>query len=300
MSKDAFNLSGRGAAAPTKFTYSAQDLAEMYMTSREDFLGLDMEEVTNGWNLNYIYDFLYYIRNVDLFDDIIDWIAGYWQTKHQYYNSYDKVSDSDLELSYINFRAQLQFVKEKLKERFESERHTEELRNRMLLGYEKYGTETKPHPTNGVSEGNHTGEPSFVTPNQMDYPEYHMSDLTKESQDILLIKNDHVFSMLTDVSRNLLWPWIKKNKLKSANVVRLIFRYAGFISRKTSVLKFTNLFNQIVPEANLKPDTVSSYSDANIDDLEKYEKMEKWKRLRKDGDAVLKLLQPVIEIHEAA
>lgn len=104
MDNNPLNQHGGSVAAPTKITYSAQELAELYITTREDFLGLDLEVATRNWNLNYIYDFLYYIRNVDLFDNIIEWLALCWKSKHQYYTSYDKVSDNDLELNYTNFK----------------------------------------------------------------------------------------------------------------------------------------------------------------------------------------------------
>ena len=288
MDRKTFNQSGRSAAAPIKNTPSAQELAEMFMTSRHDFLGLEMEDVTNEWNLNYIFDFLYYIRDEKQIDSAIAWLDLSWEEKHHVYDSYTNVSDVELDKRKSEFSAQLQFIKAKLMERFEYEKHKKELKAQMLLGF------------SASTFSKQQDEPNIEEVTQTDVPEYHIEDLTKDSQNILLIEDDEIFSQLTEISRNEIWPWIKKNRLKSANAVRFVFRYLGFIARKCSVLKFTNLFNQMVPDANLKPDTVSSYEDANIDDFGTYDKMEKWKPLKRDAEVIIKMLQPLINSQEAA
>lgn len=294
------NSHGDNADASLKSPYSAQELAEIYLKSRHDFLTLDLEEVTCNWNSNYIFEFLYYIRDVNLFNVIIEWFLECWKKKHGFYMSFDRTINKDLVHELSELGEKLRLIKEKTIERFESEKHTEELRARLMAGYRQNETYTLVEHQGQVTESTVTQKPSFEGYNQVVIPEYYISDLTEESQNILLVTDDQVFSELTDISRNLLWPWIKKNNLKSANVVRFIFRYKGFIARKTSVLKFTNLFNQMVPEAQLKADTVSDYEDANNDDFEKYNKLEEWKQFKRDGEAVIKILQPVINSLQSA
>ena len=57
------------------------------MKSRPDFLVMDMEEVTRDWNVNFIYDFLYHVRNISDIDLTIEWLAENWADKHQYYDT---------------------------------------------------------------------------------------------------------------------------------------------------------------------------------------------------------------------
>ena len=42
-------------AVSTKMV-SAEELARIYMKSRPDFLGMNMEEVANHWQLHYIFE----------------------------------------------------------------------------------------------------------------------------------------------------------------------------------------------------------------------------------------------------
>ena len=56
------------------------------MKSRPDFLGMDMEEATNHWNLNYIYEFLYYVRQLPDIDLALNWLAEKWADTNHLYN----------------------------------------------------------------------------------------------------------------------------------------------------------------------------------------------------------------------
>lgn len=314
MSKDAFNLSGRGAAAPKKITYSAQDLAEMYMTSREDFLGLDMEEVTNGWNLNYIYDFLYYIRKVDLFDDIIEWITMCWQAKHQYYNSYDKVSDSDLELSYINFRAQLQIIKEKLKERFEAERHTEELRKRMLAGYKKnaVNTQRKQDEVKPITSTSTT--PPVFTPKSETNIDYHIeiSSLPETVRDKVLV-SQQVFDVYVKQLNEDIWLIVNKQKTLLCGCLFFLSNYYKITKRDTKADEFALILQHVILALKDEGSVESSIrrrketKEKNIDrsykcyacaDVNKNMEQEIYK-LRNDCKLLLDGFSPVLEAMEA-
>lgn len=247
MNKETFNQHGRSVAAPTKITYSAQELAELYLTTREDFIGLDLEEVTNGWNLNYIFDFLYYIRNVDLYDDIIEWIALCWQTKHQYYNSYDKVSDNALELNFINFKAQLQFIKVKLLERFASEKHTEELRAKMLAGYNKNRINTQPKQ-NEVKPAieTSTNPPVFVSSNETDN-DFHVDIVSlPESIRNKVLVSQQVFDVFVKQMNGDIWLTVKKDKTKLCGCLFFLSNFHYITSRNTKPEEFDQLLHHVV------------------------------------------------------
>lgn len=283
-----------GAAA--KKTYSPQELAELYMTSREDFLGLNLEEVTLNWNLNYIYDFLYLIREPETIDNIAGWLIIQWEKCHHVDMDYNLAFDKELKSKQTTFKDSLRVIFGRLVERYNREEREKELMAAMLAGY-KPPTQT---PPSANTSNDQTDEPHYERPDESGAPQYHISSLTLESQKILLIKGDETYSQLVEICRVEIWPWIKKNSLKSANAVRFVFRYLGFLPRKCSVLKFTNLFNEMVPDAHLKPDTVGSYKEANTDEFEQYEKLPDWKQLKKDGEALIAMLKPVSDLQKVA
>lgn len=259
MNKETFKRSGRSAAAPTKITYSAQELAELYLTTREDFIGLDMEEVTNGWNLNYIFDFLYYIRNVDLYDDIIEWIALCWQTKHQYYNSYDKVSDNTLELNFINFKAQLQFIKAKLFERFKSEKHTEELRAKMLAGYRRNTINTTPKQVEVVPDIVTSTNPPVFPQKAAPNNDYHVDIASlPESIRMKVLISQQVFDVFVRQLNDDIWLTVTKDKTKLCGCLFFLCNFHHITSRNTEPEEFDLLLHHVVFALNGKGSIVSS------------------------------------------
>ena len=296
-SKPSENIDNQSGGTAAKISYSPDELAEVFKTSRHDFYGINLAEATNNWSPTIIYSFLYELREPDNIKEAIEWLIISWEKSHHLYETYELAFDETLNSAYDTFKAFLHCTKDKLEERYKEEKREEELFTRRVGGY--IPDTVTADLQEATSETDQTQEPSFGNSNGIMIPEYHISDLTEESQKILLIE-DEAYSQLTDISRGEIWPWIKKKGLKYANVVRFVFRYLGFIPRKCSVLKFTNLFNEMVPEAKLKPDTVSSYGDANNDDFEAFEKLPKWKSLKKDSEAIIAMVKPVSDLHSAA
>ena len=296
-SKSSENIDNQSGGTAAKISYSPEELAEVFMTSRHDFYGINLAESTNNWSPTIIYSFLYELREPDNIKEAIEWLIISWEKSHHLDDTYEKAFDEKLNNDHDMFKALLHDIKDKLEKRYNREKREEELFTRRVGGY--IPDTVTVDPQEAVSATDQTQEPSFGNSNEIMIPEYHISDLTEESQKILLIE-DEAYSQLTDISRGEIWPWIKKKGLKYANVVRFVFRYLGFIPRKCSVLKFTNLFNEMVPDAKLKPDTVSSYGDANNDDFEAFEKMAKWKPLKMDSEAIFAMVKPVSDLHSAA
>ena len=56
-SKSSENIDNQSGGTAAKISYSPEELAEVFMTSRPDFLILDLEEITLNWNSNYIFAF---------------------------------------------------------------------------------------------------------------------------------------------------------------------------------------------------------------------------------------------------
>ena len=112
-----------------------EELAWIYMKSRPDFLIMDMEEATNHWNLNYIYEFLYHVRKLSDIDLAINWLAEKWADTHHYYDTYYNLKDPKLVEEYQRFVLTLKDIKDSLLNRFEAEERKEALRVQMLMGY---------------------------------------------------------------------------------------------------------------------------------------------------------------------
>lgn len=254
---------GGSVAPPTKITYSALELAELYMTAREDFLGLDLEVVTNGWNLNYIFDFLYYIRKIELFDDIIEWLVECWKSKHQYYASYDKVSDNELKFNYYCFKEQLQLIKDKLLERFKSEKHTEELRKKMLAGYKKNSINTQPQQEAKPIVETPTAQPAFIQQSQTNELEYRMEDFDRNKLRCLLISDDKIFDKFVRLMRNDVWPFVCQNKGKYCNALRFVCMVHGIVAEKSTMPDFDNLLQAIIPDLPSQLSSMKQRQDAN-------------------------------------
>lgn len=114
---------------------SAEELARIYMKSRPDFLGMDMEEATKHWNLNFIFEFLYHVRNLPDIDLAIEWLAEKWADTHHYYDTYKNLKDPKLIEEHRRFVLSLNDIKVSLISRFEAEERKETLRVQMLMGY---------------------------------------------------------------------------------------------------------------------------------------------------------------------
>lgn len=258
MLQDNINQHGVSVDAPTKITYSAQELAELYLTIREDFFGLDLEKVTNEWNLNYIYDFLYNVRNVDLFDDIIEWFAECWKSKHQYYISFDKVSDNDLELNYNHFKAQLQFIKNKLLERFESERHTEELRMRMLSGYNHNSTNTQAQKKAQPVVKSTTAPPVFSTSSDPNYDySVEIASLPESIQKIIMV-SQKVFDVYVKQLNEDIWLTVVKDKTKLCGCLFFLSNFHYITARNTKPEEFNELLHCVIKALKGKGSVTSS------------------------------------------
>ncbi len=165
-------LSSR-TATPSKKTYSAEELAEIYLNSRPDFLGLDMEEVTREWNLDFIFDFLYLIKDEQSISSAIEWIIEMWKEKHGVLDSYTNASSIELMQLKDKFCADMFFILESLHSRYEDERRKEELRQKMLNGYT---TSTLTHQPDEVvvEEDSSTDEPVFQQVQTSEAPKYHV------------------------------------------------------------------------------------------------------------------------------
>ena len=231
-------------------TYSAEELAEMYMTSREDFLVMDMEEATNQWNLNFIYDFLYYVRTISDIDLAIEWLEGQWEETHQLYDTYTNIKDPKLVEERQRFVLSLQDIKKSLIFRFEFEDRKEALRAQMLMGY---NTTTA---TGKMSKGNlsqkmsdETYSPHFEESDFSGRPEYrHFQDLPEDVQSILAFNDDETYTIFVNNMNITTWAKVSHKRGKYLDRLRFVCNKYKITDKNTDRKQFDKLLHYIIPD----------------------------------------------------
>ena len=253
-------------------TYSAKELAEMYKTSRPDFLGLNIEEATNHWNLNTIYELLYHVRNLSDIDQTIEWFSGMWAESHRLYESYTNIKDPELTENYWRFVHALNDIMESLIRRFEAEERMETLREQML----GYNTTTATAETliENPKKSDKTDSPHFEDPVFSGLPEYfHLKDLPEDVQNILTFNDDETYTLFVNNMNEDTWLRVVTNKGKYLDRLRFVCNKFGITVKHTDRKQFDKLLHCIIPDlgeiGNLES-AMKKQSDSNNDANYKY------------------------------
>lgn len=236
-----------GSAAARK-TYSAKELAEVYMTSREVFLGLNMEEVTRKWNLNFIYEFLYNIKEMSDIELAIQWLAETWADKHSLYDSYTNIKDPELIELHQRFVLSLKDIKDSLIRRFESETRKESLMTMMMMGYQSTKTDNSLLDELNRCNSDETNLPRFTDSIASAEPEYHISDLPKDVQEILMFSDDETYTLFVKNMREDTWLKIVSNKSKYLDRLRFVCNKFSITAKNTNRVQFDKLLHYIIPD----------------------------------------------------
>lgn len=287
-------------SADARKTYSAKELAEVYMTSREVFLGLDMKEATQDWNLNFIYSLLYNVRDLSLIDLLINWLAETWAETHHLYDTYTNIKDPKLVENHQRFVLSLKDIKDSLIRRFEAEEHKELLRAQMLGGY--HGNDTVTINTRLDSIGkDETQKPLFGGADVTAEPQFHMADFDSHKIGILLISDDDTFSLFVHLLREKIWPKIEENKNKYSNAFRFVLMVNGIIAERSTMPDFDYMLQELIPGIGSQLSSLKQRSDANNKKNLKYykdpnkKKCDSCWKLTRDCPDLEKLLKPLLD-----
>ena len=297
------------AAVPTK-SVSAEELARIYMTSRPDFLGMDMEETTNHWSLNFIYDFLYHIRNLSDIELAIEWLVGKWEDAHHFYDSYSNIKDPKLVEEHQRFVLSLSDIKKTLNLRYEAEERKEVLRVQMLMGYNTTTTTEITSKENlSQKKSDETDIPQFEESDFSGLPEYrHYKDLPEEVQSILTFDDDETYTLFVNNMNEDTWLKVKTNKGKYLDRLRFVCNKFEITAKNTDRKQFDKLLHCIIPglgeignlESAMKKQTDSNdESNYKYYDSPIYAHRSKCYELCKVGAELEECLTPVLEkIHQ--
>jgi hypothetical protein len=251
-----------------------EELARVYMKSRPDFLIMDMEEATNHWNLNYIYEFLYHVRKLSDIDLAINWLAEKWADTHHYYDTYYNLKDPKLVEEYQRFILTLKDIKDSLLNRFEAEERKEALRVQMLMGYNTTTT-TEVIPKDDVpqNKSDETDSPHFEESNSSGLPEYHIKDLPEDVQKILTFDDDETYSLFVKNMNEDTWLKVNTNKGKYLDRLRFVCNKFEITAKNTDRKQFDKLLHCIIPDlgdiGNLES-AMKKQTDSNNDANYKY------------------------------
>ena len=227
---------------------SAEELARIYMESRPDFLGMNMEEATNHWNLNYIFDFLYHVKSLPDIDLALNWLAEKWADTHHIYDTYYNIKNPKLVEEHQRFVLSLKDIKDSLLRCFEAEERKEALRVQMLMGYNTT-TATEVMPKEDVPQKNsdETDTPHFEESNSSGLSEYHIKDLPEDVQRILIIGDDETYTLFVKNMNEDTWLKVKTNKGKYLDRLRFVCNKFGITAKNTDRKQFDKLLHYVIP-----------------------------------------------------
>lgn len=287
-------------------TCSAKELARIFMKFRLNFLEIDMEEATNQWNLNFIYDFLYYVKNISDVGLAIEWLAEKWADAHHLYDTYSNIKDPKLVEEHRRFVLSLNDIKESLIRRFEAEERKEALRVQMLMGYNTTTiTEETSQGNQSQKKSDATNSPHFVESDFSGLPEYrHIKDLPEDVQNILTFNDDETYTIFVNNMNTDTWNVVGVNKGKYLDRLRFVCNKFEITAKNTDRKQFDKLLHYIIPglgeignlESAMKKQTDSN-NDANYKyyDSPEYRHRYKCNELCHVGAELEECLTPVLE-----
>ena len=264
-----------------------------------------MEEVTRGWNLNFIFDFLYHVRNLSDINLAIEWLAEKWADTHQMYDTYNNIKDPKLVEGHRRFVLLLKDIRDSLIGRFEAEKRIEELKVKMLMGYNTTTT-TEEMAKENLSQKNsdETGTPHFEESNSSGLPEYHIKDLPEDVQRILTFNDDETYTLFVNNMNKDTWIKVSSNKSKYLDRLRFVCNKFEITAKNTDRKQFDKLLHYIIPnlgeignlESAMKKQTDSN-NDANYKYYDSPEYFHRYKcnELCHVGAELEECLTPVLE-----
>lgn len=275
------------------------------MESRPDFLGMNMEEATNHWNLNFIFDFLYHVNSLPDIDLAIEWLAEKWADINHLYITYYNIKDPKLVEEHKRFVLSLNDIKESLLRRFEAEERKEALKVQMLMGYNTTtATEVMPKEEAVQKKSNETDSPHFEESNSSGLPEYHIKDLPEDVRKILTFADDETYSLFVKNMKEDTWLKVNTNKGIYLDRLRFVCNKFGITAKNTKRKQFDKLLHYIIPNlgdvGNLES-AMKKQKDSNDDtnyryyDSPLYYQRNKCSELCKVGAELEECLSPVLE-----
>lgn len=312
-SKSSENIDNQSGGTAAKISYSPEELAEVFMTSRPDFLILDLEEITLNWNSNYIFAFLKCIGNSEARGLVIEWMGKVWEDRNGFYSSYE--AKVKLSQDHAQFVKRLEAINHIVQEWLDKKEADEQLRLRMLQGYCPDVPSVNPQEP-VVEEKTQTSAPEFTEPTheakQQPSPySVKLEDLPENIRKKVLV-SQQVFDVYVRQLNEDLWLTVMTHKGKYCGCLFFLSNYNGITSRNTDAKEFAELMDCVVLELKGNGSIESSIrrrdetKEGNIQQSYKYYNLAEVNKnmekkifmLRNDCKVLLDGFQPVLDAME--
>lgn len=242
----------KSGSADAPKTYSPQELAEVYMTSRADFFGINLGEVTLNWNQNYLFSFLKSIGQLPIIDLLTEYLICQWEEENLSLASYtDTLSLSESQSVFV---ATLKDIRAKVAEDLERKAKMERLKQEMLNGY-------SPAITTGqttVNEPTVTKGPEFQSApapeSEASNPTHRilLTDLPEDIRNQIAV-SQRVFDVYVEQLNEDLWLTVKKDKSQLCGCLFFLSNFHYVTSRNTTHKQFDTLLHYVIEELKGQP-----------------------------------------------
>lgn len=294
-----------GAAA--KKTYSAEELAEVFMTARPDFYNINLAEITLNWNPNYIFDFLKCIDDLSDLEDIISWFILKWEDNHNYMETMDNIYSNELVEEHRVFCDHLQRFKEVQIKRKENREKMAALAAKWLNSPRHNTATMNIQPATATRAATQTEQPDFKPPQQV--PDENkrefiilLTDLPKDIQDIVVV-SQKVFNVFVRQLNEDLWSIVETNKSLYCDPLRFLCNFHYITKRETSREEFDKLLHAIVEKLQGEPSLVSSMGRCKLTSENKISRSYKcyacYKEIPKMREEIWQLIEPCTKLEES-
>ena len=301
-SEKSLKSASSSAAAPIHKLYSAQEIGDLMNTKPLELLNMNIGFLTRWYNCEFIEEILRHVEKEPDIQILMTLIVVKWHRQVDEHNlnvcHYDPTSRAWIPYA-DNLQDKLNVVFERVKayRKHKAEEQQMEKQWRMLFGGDGQHAALSKEPDVSTCECG-TERYSIQIASQISTDiEYHLDDLPEDVRNHIQIADDKLYSDFVATLKGPVKLWIDKHNLKDWNVVRFICRIRGIVSRNCSLRIFGKFLEKIGlgnQENNMK-----QRQDANnnsfLKDYDDPKKKQNFWKLKRDGDAIEKELNPIIE-----
>ena len=301
-SEKAPNSASSSAAATIHKPYSAQEIGNIMNTKPLELMKLNIGFLTRWYDCEFIEEILRSVEKEPNIQILMTLIVVRWQRqvdeRHPKVCRFDPLTRTWK--PYVeNLQDKLNEVFERVKayrKHKEEERQMEEQWELMFGGKEQNTIIPIKTDIPACNNENECDSTRFMSQPNAEI-EYWLNDLPIDVKNHILIEDDKLYSDFVVTLKGPVKQWIDKHNLKDWNVVRFICRLRGIVSRKCSLRIFGTFLEKIGlgnQENNMKQ-RKDANNDSFLNDYDDPRKKQYFWKLKRDGDAIEKELNPIIE-----
>ncbi len=278
------NDKGKADAQQPRKTYSAQELATMYIYNREAFLSLNLKEQTHDWDFDYLGDFCYYLRTPDLMEEGRLMLYWKWEEEEGIFTSVSSYKNLESRLRYEKFKKDLENATD-----FAQQKLAHEAFDLYTITNKEYKTdltEVPPSPLTApeadtivpvFTESSPLSEaPPVEEVEKANVPQFHLDDLDQETRKLLNIYDDETYTLFVNAMRGPVKKWVEGEKLQLWNLVKAVCHSNSIVKRKgkriISIDNFCKLLEAIIPGISDQRSNMKQFKLANNKDFVKLTK----------------------------